>query len=198
MSSPEAGLGKGPGWRYIAAVRLFNLEELALLQRCQQRSEGLVAHSFRIPALPSNQYPYEVATLRELGEAERADAAFAHLVVYERRRAKGDERLYRICLQDEAILARLSDGGPSWLGALLVYVLTHELVHVVRFQRAEEAFSVEGDAREREEDLVHRLTLEILAGAREPEWQRLSELYGNPVIPALRLSDPPPSQRPLV
>lgn len=199
MSSPlgaaygGAGLGNIRGWRYIAGVRRFNLEELALLRRCLERSEGLVAASFRIPALPSKQYPYEVATLGELSEAERAEEAFAHLVVYERQRARGEERLYRICLQDGTILARLSDGGPSWLAALLVYVLTHELVHVVRFQRAEQTYAAAGAERDREEDLVHRLTLELLAEAREPEWQSLNERYGNPVIPALRLSAPPPA-----
>ncbi len=163
------------------------------MHRCLRRSEELVAHSFRIPALPSKQYPYEVATESELSEAERADEVFAHLVVYERRRSREDERLYRICLQDHAILARRSDGGPGWLGALLVYVLTHELVHVVRFQRAEQTYAAEGAAREREEDLVHRLTLELLADAGEPEWERLNERYGNPVVPALRLQDPPPA-----
>jgi hypothetical protein len=162
----------------------FNLDQLALLRRCLQRSEALVSRAFRIPALPSHQYPYEVATLVELTDAERAAGAFAHLVVYERRRPQGVERLYRIALQDDVIAARIADGGTGWPAALFIYILTHELVHVVRFQRAEQSFAAQGPEREREEDLVHRLTLELLAAAGEPEWQRLNERYGNPVIPA--------------
>jgi len=162
----------------------FNLEQLALMHRSLRRSESLVSASFRIPAFPSNRYPYEVATLVDLEAAERASGAFAHLVVYERQRSAGPEHLYRICLQDDVLLRRATDGGEGWLPALLVYVLTHELVHVVRFQRKEESFGAEEPERQTEEDRVHGITLGLLAEAGEPEWQRLHDLYGNPVIPA--------------
>jgi len=162
----------------------FNLEQLSLLHQCLRRGEALVARAFRIPALPSHQYPYELVTLADLSTVERAAHAFAHLVVYERQRPAGPEPLYRICVQDDVLLRRLGDGGPGWPAALLIYVLTHELVHVVRFQRAEGALDAEGESREREEDRVHQLTLALLAEAGEPEVQRLNALYGNPVIPA--------------
>jgi hypothetical protein len=163
---------------------VFNLEQLSLLRQCLVRSEGLVARAFRIPALPSGQYPYEVATLVDLAAIERAAEAFAHLVIYERARPSGPEPLYRICLQDDSILARLGDGGPEWPSALLVYILTHELTHVVRFQRAEHPIQAEAEAREREEDEVHRRTMHILRAGRATQLARLEELYGNPVIPA--------------
>jgi len=73
---------------------------------------------------------------------------------------------------------------PAWLRALLVYILTHELVHVVRFQTAEESFDAHGERRDREEDLVHRITLGLLGEAAEPGWKQLDARYGNPVIPA--------------
>jgi hypothetical protein len=165
----------------------FNLEQLALMHRCLRRSEALVSASFRIPAFPSKRYPYEVATLADLESAERASSAFAHLVVYGRERATGPEHLYRICLQDDVLLGRASDGGEGWLHALLVYVLTHELVHVVRFQREEEHFGADEPDRQTEEDRVHGITLELLAHGGEPEWKRLHDLYGNPVIPAHRV-----------
>ena len=66
----------------------FNLEQLSTLRQCLVRSEGLVARAFRIPALPSGQYPYELATLAELAGPERAPNAFAHLVIYERARPR--------------------------------------------------------------------------------------------------------------
>jgi hypothetical protein len=115
---------------------------------------------------------------------ERAPDALAHLVVYERQRRTGPEFLYRICLQDDTILKRSEEGGEEWLRSLLVYILTHELVHVVRFQRAEQSFLVGQPTRQREEVQVHELTLKLLEDAGEPLWQELSELYGNPVIPA--------------
>jgi hypothetical protein len=163
----------------------FDLDQLALVARSVARSEALVSSHFRIPMLPCKQYPYEVVTLADLQAHERARRALAHLVVYERPRTSGPEHLYRICLQDDVILKRAQRGGEGGLAALLVYVLTHELVHVVRFQRAEQSFDASRRDRRREEDGVHRLTLELLEGAGEPRWERLEQLYGNPVVPAL-------------
>jgi hypothetical protein len=170
----------------------FNLEQLSLLHRCLRRSEDLVSAHFAIPALPSKQYPYEVVTAADLSAAEQAEGAFAHLAIYERPRPNGKERLYRICLQDAVILHRLTEdgldnGSTRWLGCLFVYVISHELVHVVRFQRAEHEFESKKRAREIEEDLVHHITLELLQRQKEEGWERLSQLYGNPIIKESRL-----------
>jgi hypothetical protein len=166
------------------AARQFDLHQLALLTRAIRRGEELVADHYRIPMLPCKQYPYEVVTLSEIQGPERAREALAHLVVYERSRPAGAEHLYRICLQDDAILRRAGSEGDDWLCALLVYVLTHELVHVVRFQRAEQSYQAPASTRQREEDEVHRITLGLLRSGAEPRWERLNELYGNPVVPA--------------
>lgn len=170
----------------------FNLDQLALVVQATRRGEALVVDHYRIPMLPSKHYPYEVATLVDMEPAERAPAALAHLVVYERPRPAGVEALYRVCLQDDAILSRARDGTN--LGALLVYVLTHELVHVVRFQRAEQSFTAPRRARKREEDEVHHITMQLLEQARVPQVERLHELCGNPVRPALRVEGGSPAR----
>ncbi len=166
------------------ASQVFNLEQLSFLNQCRRRSETLVECFYSIPALPSKQYPYEVVTLVDLEEPEKASHAFAHLVVYERHRQKSIEHLYRICLQDDVILSRLAGHGLELLSALLVYILSHEIIHVVRFQRAEQSFLAGHGLRQKEEDLVHQITLKLLGEAREPFWEQLDALYGNPVIPA--------------
>lgn len=134
----------------------------------------MVARQFRIPAFPSHRYPYELATLDDLHRLERVRDALAHLVVYERPRRQGPEFLYRICLQDDLILER-SAGGE--LSSLLVYIITHELVHVVRFQRAEESFLAGRASREQEEEQVHRITLGLLEESGE---SRISRPQGDP------------------
>jgi hypothetical protein len=160
----------------------FGLEQLSLLQTALRRSEALVARGFRIPALPSQRYPYELVTPVDLRESERAEEALAHLVIYERDRPRGTEHLYRICLQDDLILRRANEGeGQGWLEALLVYILTHELVHVVRFQRDEGSFMAAPEARQIEEAQVHQLTLALLEEGGLPNWERLDRLCGNPV-----------------
>lgn len=171
------------------ATRCFDLEQLALVHQALGHSETLVSRGFHIPQLPSEAYPYEVVTLADQTAHERAPEALAHLVVYGRERScRGVEHLYRICLQDDRLLARGADQSSSWLRALLVYVLTHELVHVVRFQRHEQSYLVQADERQREEEAVHRATLELLGRADEPHLHRLQQVHGNPVVPAQLVS----------
>lgn len=147
----------------------FNLQQLALVQKAQGRSEVLVARHFRIPALPSSLYPYEVATLADMETRERADDALAHLVIYQRQRTGAVEHLYRVCLQDDVILRRQErwQEGAS-LESLLNYVLTHELIHVVRFQRHEESYQASKGSRQQEEELVHRTAVDLLRQADTP------------------------------
>ncbi|MCL6622141.1 MAG: hypothetical protein K6T55_08580 [Syntrophobacterales bacterium] len=73
---------------------------------------------------------------------------------------------YRICLQDPNILAALRRRPALSPLALLCYVLTHELVHIVRFSRFEARFDAGVAERAAEERLVHRLTRQILAPVR--------------------------------
>lgn len=155
----------------------FNLDQIALLNRSRATCEGLVAEHFRIPALPSSLYPYEVATLSELADGERSTAALAHLVIYGRPRAGGVEHLYRVCLMDDLILARAADEQDAGLRSLLSYVLAHELIHVVRFCRDEQSYDLSHDQREVEERQVHRLTMELLAGLDLPGASRLERLW---------------------
>jgi hypothetical protein len=163
----------------------FNLEHLSVVHQSLRNAEELVSQFFRIPALPSKQYPYEVVTLSDLEDCERALQALAHLVVYERERPNNiKEYLYRICLQDDMILLHLQEAEPKSLKMLLSYILTHELVHIVRFQRAEQSFLIRDHWREKEEDIVHQITLDLFKGTKEPLWERLESLYGNPVFPA--------------
>ena len=156
----------------------FNLEQIALLNRSRKACEGLVAERFRIPALPSSLYPYELATLNELTPGERSHTALAHLVVYERQRASGTERLFRVCLMDDLILARAHEAPGAWLRSLLSYVLTHELIHVVRFSRQEQSYLLPGPLRPEEERRVHELTLALLSNQGLEGWERLEGLWG--------------------
>ncbi len=162
------------------ASHQFNLEHIALLNRGQAECEALVADHFRIPALPSSLYPYEIATLSELNQGERSRSALAHLVIYQRERPKGSrvEHLYRVCLMDDLILERAQEEPDDWLRSLLCYIMTHELIHVVRFCRQEQSYNLSTQLREEEERRVHRLTMELLAERGLPGQQRLDQLWG--------------------
>jgi hypothetical protein len=120
---------------------------------------------------------YEVKTLRSLDSSEVIHQALAHTLCYGFRRQAGEMLLeegdlYRICLQDHRIL---DAAGPTnaHLNALLTYVLTHELVHVVRFGQRLQRIDLPYDLRQQEEGKVETTTHAILRKADDPEITRL-------------------------
>jgi len=69
---------------------------------------------------------------------------------------------YLICLQDRQILRAVRRDKNVDLLALLVYIFTHELVHIVRFCSFYQRFDAKGPSREKEERIVHSTTFDIL------------------------------------
>jgi hypothetical protein len=69
---------------------------------------------------------------------------------------------YFICLQDHRILEAVSRDRSLGLLPLLVYVLTHELVHIVRFSSFMQRFIAGEEDRDKEERVVHDTTHRIL------------------------------------
>ena len=113
------------------------------------------------------RHHYDVKTLPGLRDDEIASHAFALLnkgtrVIsnFESRSRKRD--FYFICLQDHQILNALRKDKNLSLLPLLVYIFTHELVHIVRFCNFSQRFDVSGQRREKEERLVHSASFEIL------------------------------------
>ena len=70
---------------------------------------------------------------------------------------------YRVCLQDHNILKTLKNGHDLRLFPLLLYIVTHELVHIVRFSQFLALFETPEEHKHEEERRVHRLTQNILA-----------------------------------
>jgi len=140
-------------------------------------AERLVTDYYRLAPREWCAMPYEVKTLRTMDSSEIVDTALAHTLCYSFKReagpfvlAEGD--LYRICLQDHRILDAASATNTK-LGALLTYVLTHELVHVVRFGQKLQRIDLPLELREDEELYVERMTRNILGKAGDQDLTRL-------------------------
>ncbi len=105
----------------------------------------------------------EFKTLIDLGPEEVSDEALAQIVkcVGPAAISHRHREFFRICLQDHHIKAARQRADLD-LGALLAYVITHELVHVVRFARHDQLFEAPREARWAEELKVHDLTCRLL------------------------------------
>ncbi|MCD6570191.1 MAG: hypothetical protein J7L53_05770 [Deltaproteobacteria bacterium] len=104
--------------------------------------------------------PYDIKTLEELSGPEKAPGTFAKLLLME---GTGLNRLrhYRICLQDDEILRVLYDNKDIDMLAFIVYILTHELIHIQRFFSGKADFS---ESNQNEEEIyVDNLTRVLLA-----------------------------------
>ena len=113
------------------------------------------------------RHQYDVKTLQSLHKDEITSFAFALLnkrsrVVEGFDSSTKKRDFYFICLQDHLILNALQKDKDLSLLPLLVYIFTHELVHIVRFCNFFQRYDISGKTREIEEGLVHRTTFDIL------------------------------------
>jgi hypothetical protein len=147
----------------------FNAQQLAAARRAKALAAGLVTDYYRIAPREWDHMRYEVKTLRSLESSEIVDTALAQTLCYSFRREAGpvvlaEGEIYRICLQDHRIL-NFAHQGNLQLKPLLTYVLTHELVHVVRFGQRLQEVDLPTEQRVCEERSVDSTTGRILAGA---------------------------------
>jgi len=167
----------------VSTLPTFAPEQLRALDAASERAEELTGDYYHLGAFGPRRYLYEVATHRTLDPDERAAGAFAHLCRYVRNpRVPGDrqraDRYYRVCLQDPQILLALSRPEVTFdLETLLLYIMTHELIHIVRFERFWHPFVTEPDAREIEERKVHQITHDLLVGSENPRMASLLSYY---------------------
>ncbi len=152
---------------------LFGPEEMALLVDVQPMVEQVVGEYFRLSSFGPVRRCYEVVTLA--GDPGcREDQAFAVLCRYDRseriiEKRQRISRYYRVCLQDPNILWRSRQEPSVSLRALLICILTHELIHIVRFESFQICYDANEQDRNREEKSVHKLTNAVLETLRDAE-----------------------------
>jgi hypothetical protein len=145
-------------------------------------AEELAEKHFQVDLEDSERFPFDVQTLIHLKMEEKTARALAQVCKYEyqkRTRIQDDRRksFYRICLQDDKILETAKKDGAALLRPLLLYVVAHELIHVIRFSLHPEKFHLSPGDKKIEEKSVHRLTDELLRPMGDPKMEILLERY---------------------
>lgn len=163
----------------------FNPSQVSLANSVFAHSEGLAAKYFRLSPDAMKNCRYEVKTLAYLNNDEVNDGAFAHICKYQYK--KNDEpanaeglHFYKICLQDNRILDAV-DRANSFikLNPLLLYIATHELVHLIRFDTGEMDFDAPADEKLREEQRVHQITKDILVQVANSELRLVFDCFSS-------------------
>ena len=128
---------------------------------------------------------YDVRTLAQLENHEVHETAFAHLCKYSA--SEGNDRdplrpfhFYRICLQDNRILDAVRRGSSFIkLVPLMLYIATHELVHILRFERGESDFDMPVQERTKEEGRVDAITKSILSPVADRQLNLVLDCFGS-------------------
>lgn len=151
-------------------TRFFNEGELEQVATAALRAEEMVYNYFKLSSSQWLKNRYDIKTARELLPHERVDGPFAQVLKYEGRRREvslGSSAfsLYHVCIQDPAIISLVAQNPHIGLDPFLLYILVHELVHVVRFARFEHRYenACEAAVTLEEEKKVHGITHDIIA-----------------------------------
>jgi len=145
----------------------FRQDELITLSDALDIAEDATGNHFKFSNGQWKKYGYDVKTLSSLGRGEIDSCALAVLnkgirVLSDFESKTKGRDFYFICLQDHLILRALKRDGDLDLLPLLVYIFTHELIHIVRFCNFFQRFDVTDKERVEEEEVVHSTTYDIL------------------------------------
>ena len=156
----------------------FDSKQIAIVNNSTAMAEDLVSSYYKMSANQWLRPVYDVKTLANLSSDEIVQGPFAQIIRYEGKRrdaslGSSTYDFYKICLQDHAILSVLKNSVDMKLFPFILYIVTHELIHIVRFSKFLQNFVASPEEKIVEEKRVHENTHQIL---------RDLQVYGLPVV----------------
>jgi hypothetical protein len=160
----------------------FKHNDLMTVSEALDIAEDATGNFFKFSLGQWKRHRYEVKTLPSLTGSEISKHAFAMVnkcssIVSGFEPKTKDHDYYFICLQDHTILKALRRDKEINLLPLLVYVFTHELVHIVRFCNFFQRFEIAGKEKDKEETVVHAKTYDILEDLSLPNLDYVLDKY---------------------
>jgi hypothetical protein len=145
----------------------FDKDELIVVSEAVALAEELTSNAYKMSFAEWHRRRYDIKTLADLSPEEIVYGPFAQIIRYVGRRAQtslgsSSYDFYKICLQDHSILAALNEVPRLRLFPFSVYIVTHELIHVIRFTKFLQAFDASPENKMEEEGRVHEQTRAIL------------------------------------
>ncbi|HUU50328.1 MAG TPA: hypothetical protein VMW81_05175 [Nitrospinota bacterium] len=145
----------------------FDKNSIDLAKNTLDDAAALTRNYYDINTKDWKGIKYDLKTLEDLKKDEITDNAFAQLSKYRGVSGKASQgfrfNFFRICIQDHKIMEAVKKRGDrTCLKPLLLYVMTHELIHIVRFNRLIKKFEGSSKEKEIEEKNVHFDTYNIL------------------------------------
>ena len=161
----------------------FNASQIVLTNRTFDHAEKLATTYFRLSHRALKAHRYEVKTLEHLEKHEINDTAFAHLCRYHGHKdgdiSSPDKfQFFRVCLQDNRILDAVERAHSFIkLVPLMLYIATHELIHVIRFNNGFSNFDAPLEEKVKEEETVHYITRTLLKSIADSDLRLVIDCF---------------------
>jgi len=148
-------------------LKKFTAAQIRVVNNSVALAEELVSDHYKMSASQWLRPKYDVKTLANLSPSEIVHGPFAQVIRYKGRR--NDKSLesatydfYKICLQDHFILSAMKSSSELKLFPFVLYIVAHELIHIVRFSKFLQNFNATPAEMLVEETRVHDTTHKIL------------------------------------
>ena len=169
-------------------LKQFTSDQIKIVNSSVEMAEELVSNFYKISANQWVRRRYDIKTLANLSSDEIVNGPFAQIIRYvgqHKNSSLGSSTydFYKICLQDHSICETLNKTAGLELFPFALYIITHELIHIVRFTKFLQSFDALPDEKMEEEARVHKNTHEILKPAKIMGLTEVFEFYSNWHIP---------------
>ena len=166
----------------------FNADQIDTINNSVQLAEELVSNSYKLSSGQWFRNKYDVRTIVDLSPDEIIQGPFAQILHYKARPKNSTLEsksydFYKICLQDHTILSVINRYWKIRLFPFSLYIIIHELVHVVRFIKFLQNFHASSEEKVDEEKRVHRKTRDILDNMKVMGLSDVLDFYRQWVIP---------------
>jgi len=165
-------------------LQTFNTDQIKIVNDSVEIAEELVSNHYKMSASQWLHRRYDVKTLVDLSPDEVVHGPFAQIIRYKGQRKhtsleSSTYDFYKICLQDHSILAIIEQLSEMKLFSFTLYIIIHELIHIVRFSKFLQSFDASPEEKLAEEARVHEKTHVILKTIRFSGLTDVLKFYNN-------------------
>ncbi len=160
----------------------FSPDQIKIVNNAVEMAEELVSNFYKMSASQWLRRRYDVKTIADLSSDEIIHGPFAQIIRYEGQQkdsslGSSTYDFYKICLQDHSIHAALKSSPSIELFPFALYIITHELIHIVRFTKFLQNFDASLEEKMTEETRVHEKTHKILNSVKIPGLSDVFKFY---------------------
>ena len=155
----------------MGKLKTFSQKQIQIINNAASLAEELVSNAYKLSVSEWLGRRYDIKTLASLAPDEVVHGPFAQIIRYRAQRtdtslSSSSYDLYKICFQDHTTVEKIKKTPELHLYPISLYIVTHELIHIVRFTKFMQNFVATADEKLDEEMRVHKKTHDILGNIR--------------------------------